>query len=127
MDQNTIEFLVAEWDEVYKKGQLSLWMLLAIYEGEKHTAQIADFMKQATDGSFEVREQSLYRALRRFNNMGLVQVTTRGTTKKGPSLKYYKLTDGGEEVLRRFIAMNVRPLFNPNIVKIFKKMEKKHE
>jgi PadR family transcriptional regulator len=75
MDNKLIDSLVADWDEVSKRGQLTLWILLAISDSKKYSAQITDFMKDATNGNFEVKEQSLYRALRRFNAMGLVKIT----------------------------------------------------
>ena len=48
MSSRTVDGLVADWDEVYKKGQLSLWVLLAVYDGKKYAAQISDFMSEAT-------------------------------------------------------------------------------
>ena len=38
MNEETIDILVADWDDVYKKGQLSLWILLAIADGKKYAA-----------------------------------------------------------------------------------------
>lgn len=118
MDEDYIEQLVAEWDDVYKKGQLSLWILLAVADGRKYSAQITDFMMSATDESFEIKEQSLYRALRRFEGMKLMSVTKEDSPNSGTQRKYYQLTEMGEEVLRRFIAIHISPLYEPKIVQL---------
>lgn len=120
MDEDHIDQLVAEWDDVYKKGQLSLWILLAIADGRKYAAQITEFMVNATDGSFDVKEQSLYRALRRFESMKLVRVTKENSPNSGVKRKYYELTDMGKEVLSRFIDIHITPLYKSDITKLIR-------
>lgn len=112
MDYKLINSLVEDWDDVYKKGQLTLWILLAVSDGKKYAAQITDFMKNATGGNFGVKEQSLYRALRRFDAMGLMHVTEEQSPSSGPKRKYYELTEQGEVVLGRFIKLHIAPLFD---------------
>lgn len=125
MDYELIDSLVADWDDAYKKGQLTLWILLAVLDGKKYAAQITEFMKKATDGNFEVKEQSLYRALRRFDSMGLVQVTEEQSPSSGPKRKYYELTPPGEVVLGRFVKLQVAPLLEKNISKLLLKAQSK--
>lgn len=125
MSDRSINGLVADWDEVYKKGQLTLWVLLAIYEGKKYAAQISEFMFDATNGEFEVKEQSLYRALRRFHDMGLVQITLEESPNSGPKRKYYQLTETGVVVVGRFVTLNVAPLLRPNIIKLLQSVQTK--
>lgn len=112
MDRNVINELVGDWDDVYKKGQLSLWVLLSISEHERYAQEITDYMYHASNGAFEVKEQSLYRALRRFKTMGLVQIHERESPSSGPKRKYYSLTPSGEVVLGRFVALHILPLLN---------------
>lgn len=125
MNEELINALVDDWDEVYKKGQLSLWILIAISDGKKYAAQITDFMSEATDGAFEVKEQSLYRALRRFSSMGLVAVTEEQSPNSGPKRKYYYLTELGEVVLGRFISLNIAPLLQPRISNLLQTAQSK--
>lgn len=125
MDDSIINTLVADWDEVYKKGQLSLWILLAIYDGKKYAAQINQFMMDATNGSFSVKEQSLYRALRRFSRMGLIHITEERPTRSGPRRKYYEITADGEIVLGRFVDLNIAPLLQSNITKLLQELQAK--
>lgn len=124
MNEDVINGLVDDWDDVYKKGQLGLWILLAVYEGRKYTAEITDFMESASHGHFTVKEQSLYRALRRFNDMGLVHVTEEQSPNSGPKRKYYELTELGKAVLGRFTAMNIMPLLQPKISTIITNVAK---
>jgi DNA-binding PadR family transcriptional regulator len=125
MSSQSVDGLVADWDEVYKKGQLSLWVLLAVYDGKKYAAQISEFMSEATHGEFEVKEQSLYRALRRFNDMGLVQITLEESPNSGPKRKYYQLTVVGEAVVGRFVTLNIAPLLQPHIIKLLHSVQMK--
>ena len=125
MSSRSVDGLVADWDEVYKKGQLSLWVLLAVYDGKKYAAQISDFMSEATNGEFEVKEQSLYRALRRFDDMGLVRITLEESPSSGPKRKYYQLTQTGEVVVGRFVTLNIAPLLQPHIIKLLQSVQAK--
>jgi len=125
MNTNVIEGLVADWDDVYKKGQLTFWILLSIYDGKKYAAQINEFMYAATDGAFEVKEQSLYRALRRFSSMDLVHITEEESPSSGPKRKYYQLTQTGEKVLGTFVNLHMKPLLSPNITRLIHELEMK--
>lgn len=127
MNKQYVDELVAEWDEVYKKGQLSLWTLLGVYDGKKYAAQIADFMYQATNGTFEVQEQSLYRALRRFKGMGMVRVTEEDSPNGGPRRKFYELTDVGKTVLAAFIDLHITPLTNPTMISLLERARQEGE
>ncbi|MDQ5932526.1 MAG: PadR family transcriptional regulator [Candidatus Saccharimonadales bacterium] len=122
MDENHVDALVNEWDEVYKKGQLSLWVLLSIFDQKKYAAEISDYMYDVTGGTFEVKEQSLYRALRRFKGMGMVSVSEEDSPNGGPKRKFYELTPTGREVLVRFVRLHISPLMNPAVFHIITSM-----
>lgn len=124
MNEDRINVLVAEWDDVYKKGQLSLWVLMAIFDGKKYAAQISEFMYTATGGTFEVKEQSLYRALRRFHSMKLVTTSMQESPSGGPKRKYYELTSDGKEVLRRFVVLDIAPLLKPQVIQLLNNIQK---
>lgn len=124
MDEDVINGLVADWDDVYKKGQLGFWILLSIYDGRKYTAEIIDFMNTATSGHFEVKEQSLYRALRRFHSMQLVDITEQPSPNSGPMRKYYELSSLGRIVLGRFITLHIMPLTQPSVNKLITRAAK---
>jgi len=115
MDNDYVDELVYEWDEVYKKGQLSLWVLLSLYDGKKYAAEIAEFMNRVTNGTFEVQEQSLYRALRRFKGMRMVSVSEEDSPNGGPKRKFYELTQIGKAVLAQFVELHITPLTKHDI------------
>jgi PadR family transcriptional regulator PadR len=125
MDNDYVDELVYEWDEVYKKGQLSLWVLLSLYDGKKYAAEIAEFMTRVTNGTFEVQEQSLYRALRRFKGMRMISVSEEDSPNGGQKRKFYELTDIGEAVLAQFVDLHIRPLTKPDMVVLLSKIQKK--
>lgn len=125
MNTELIDALVAEWDDVYKKGQLSLWVLLAVADGKKYAAEITDFMSHTTNGTFEVKEQSLYRALRRFTHMNLVSITEEESPNSGPKRKYYSLTPEGKMVLGQFISLHITPLLSPPIQMLLQRSAQK--
>ena len=100
---------------MYKKGQLTLWVLIAILDGKKYAQEIAVFMADVTNGVFSVTDQSLYRALRRFKNAGLVTVSREPSPDGGPDRKYYQLTADGKKVLSGFVALHIKPLQSSSI------------
>lgn len=125
MNDHRIEQLVADWDEVFKKGQLTFWVLLAIAKRPQYASEIALFITQATNGHLTVTEQSLYRALRRFRSMGLVEVTKHPSPHGGPERKYYSLTQGGTQTLQRFAARNIQPFFAPAVQQYINRISKR--
>lgn len=124
VDDQYINRLVAEWDDVYKKGQLSLWILLALYDGRKYSQEMTQYMYTATNGTFNVKEQSLYRALRRFEAMKMVTVTKETSPNGGPPRKYFDLSDTGREVLAQFVAIHIEPLRKAPIAKLLESLRR---
>lgn len=104
------EKLLAGWEDVHKKGQLTLWVLLALKDGQKHMGEIKQFILEATNGSLQVDDKSLYRALRRYADVELTRYETLPGD-RGPSLKAYALTPTGEKVLDAFVRRNISTVF----------------
>lgn len=104
--------LLQGWEDVFKKGQLTLWILLALHNGAKDMAQIRDYMAGSTDGQVSADDVSLYRALRRYYDNEIVDYTA--APGKGPDRKVYSLTPIGHELLRSFVQRNiVNTLYKP--------------
>jgi len=109
--------LLEGWEDVYRKSQLSLLILLSLKDGAKYTAQINNFMSDVSNGLQKTDEQSVYRTLRRFTRAQIVtyeEVTGKG----GPKRKLYSLTQTGNEVLQRFLERNVIGFFYKPQVRI---------
>lgn len=105
------------WEEVYKKGQLTLWILLSLKHQPKHMTAIKKFITRATNNSLSADDQSMYRALRRFAEMELITYREIPSTRHGPDLKVYSLTATGARVLNTFIKKNVTAIFYKKKIK----------
>lgn len=111
--------LLDGWEDVFKKGQLTLWIMLALKDGPKHMSEIKAFIGQATNGTLSADDQSMYRALRRYYDVEMVDFKTEAG-KNGPDLKVYSLTAIGRQVLDSFIARNITSVFfKPSLKELF--------
>ena len=79
MRDNTfaIDELLNAWEETYKKGQLTFWIFLALKESNKCVEDIKAFVEKASKQSMSCEEQSLYRTLRKFQNLAIVAYENR--------------------------------------------------
>ena len=109
--------LLTTWEDTYKKGQLTLWIFLALKDGPKYVNEIRDFIEEYSEGTISCEEQSLYRALRKFNHLKIVGFSS-GKGNKGPDRKYYELTDIGIEILAAFISRNIKLFFNKKLIEL---------
>ena len=109
--------LLSAWEETYKKGQLTFWIFLALRESPKYVSEIRGFIENSTRGVITCEEQSLYRSLRKFYDLEMVDFDT-GKGNKGPDRKYYSLTALGEELLAEFIERNINLLYYDELKKL---------
>ncbi len=116
MDKYT-EKLLTGWEETYKKGQLTFWLLLAIREEKKYLDEIVEFVTTASHGSITCEEQSVYRAFRKFYDAEIVDFEYREGN-KGPDRKYYFLTLIGKELLEQFIQRNILIFYNTDLERL---------
>ncbi len=109
--------LLTTWEETYKKGQLTLWIFLALKDGTKYINEIRSFITEYSDNSIRCEEQSLYRALRKFSHLKIVE-SVEGKGNKGPSRKYYNLSELGLQLLNEFTERNIKLFFNQKLKKL---------
>ena len=112
--------LLEAWEETYKKGQLSFWLFLSLKEGDKYMDEIRTFITDSTKGTLTCEEQSLYRTLRKYRELGMVDFRT-GPGVGGPERKYYFLTQLGKDLFRLFISRNIKLFYEPRIQKLILK------
>ena len=98
--------LLAGWEDTYNKGQLSLWILLALKHGQKYMSQIKEFILESTSKLVDPDDKSVYRALRRFRDSELIDYNLLPSP-SGPDLKSYFLTPAGINVLNAFLGRNI--------------------
>jgi PadR family transcriptional regulator PadR len=111
--------LLVIWEDTYKKGQLTFWLFLALKHGEKYVEEIQNFIQEFSDKTISYDEQSLYRSLRKFQHLEIVEFTLKPGN-SGPERKYYRLTTSGMDLFKKFIERNIFLLNTPNIIKILK-------
>ena len=114
---NLVEELLSAWEETYKKGQLTLWIFLALKDGKKYVDEIKLCIEIESKHTMQCEEQSLYRNLRKLHHIGAVDFES-GKGHKGPERKYYYLTALGKDLLTKFVERNIQLFFSPNIAKL---------
>lgn len=111
---NQISELLSAWEDTYKKGQLTLWIFLSLKDGNKYVDEIKSFVEEQSNQTMTCESQSLYRNLRKYQQIGVVDFET-GEGNKGPERKYYFLTTLGKELLNQFVSRNINLFFNQKI------------
>jgi DNA-binding PadR family transcriptional regulator len=119
---NQLSELLSAWEETYKKGQLTLWIFLSLKDGKKYVDEIKAFVEDQSMNTMTCESQSLYRNLRKFQHVGVVDFES-GVGNKGPERKYYFLTELGQELLDNFIERNISLFFNNRIKNLINKEE----
>lgn len=119
MTKDLLPDLLSAWEETYKKGQLTLWIFLALKDGQKYVDEIKAFIETKSKNTITCEEQSLYRNLRKYEHIGVVSFTLKKGN-KGPDRKYYFLTEMGVELLEKFIDRNIKLFFSAEINKLLK-------
>jgi DNA-binding PadR family transcriptional regulator len=111
------EFLDA-WEEIYKRGHLTFWVLLALSDKPLDAPKIHSTINTFSANNFYVTEQSLYRALRRFHGVGLIEISKKSDKRS----KLYILTQTGRNVLKGFVERNIAPLYSLTLQKVIKEV-----
>jgi DNA-binding PadR family transcriptional regulator len=98
--------LLQIWESNYKKGLLSFWILLVLHEQPCYARELGRLIEGASGGSVTADDNSLYRALNRFERLDLVRGESRPSS-LGPDRRYYQLTAKGVRLLRQFTERNI--------------------
>jgi PadR family transcriptional regulator PadR len=120
MDQTTLDALLAQWEENYKKGLLSFWLLLLLDQRKAYPYEIKAAITAMSHATINADENSIYRSLNRLADSGVVdsQVVPSGT---GPNRRYFFLTSLGHELLTRFITRNILVYAQPDVAELIQK------
>jgi PadR family transcriptional regulator PadR len=114
VDEQMLLILLDQWEATYKKGLLTFWLLLLLHQRPMYAFEMGQGLTQASQGIITADGKSLYRALRRFERIGLVDSAWQ-PSEVGPRRRYYHLTGLGIELLRRFVQRNLLIFQNPSI------------
>jgi PadR family transcriptional regulator PadR len=121
MDNNTLDTLLLQWEETYKKGLLSFWLMLLLSGGKAYPYEIKDAILELSRNSISADENSIYRALNRLAVSGLL-TSELLPSDTGPSRRYFSLTDRGWDLLRQFISRNILVFQDPAVAGAIKKV-----
>ena len=111
---NMVDQLLANWEIVYKKGLLSFWILLLLHERSAYPYEMSAAIKEVSQGTISADENSMYRALKRFEALGIVKSEFKKST-VGPKRRYYNLTETGASLLAKFIQRNILIFETPTV------------
>lgn len=119
-----LDRLLENWESVYKKGLLTFWLLLLLDEKPRYPYEMSAEVMRASQGTLGADDNSIYRAVSRFEEMGLV-ASEVGASSLGPPRKYYHLTDDGRALLRRFIERNILIFQHPEVAERIRRILEK--
>ncbi|MEO7841041.1 MAG: PadR family transcriptional regulator [Anaerolineales bacterium] len=114
MTNNDISDLLNKWEEAYKKGLLSFWILLLLYERSSYPYEMSAEVAKISQGTISVDDNSIYRALNRFEAAGIVKSELQQSS-TGPQRRYYSLTNTGKTLLTEFIQRNIQVFETPSV------------
>jgi PadR family transcriptional regulator, regulatory protein PadR len=106
--------LLNKWEETYKKGLLSFWILLLLYERPSYPYEMSAEVAKISQGTISVDDNSIYRALNRFESVGIVKSELQQSN-TGPQRRYYRLTARGQALLTEFIQRNIQVFETPYV------------
>jgi len=114
MASDDIGDLLNKWEETYKKGLLSFWILLLLYERPSYPYEMSAEVSKISQDTISVDDNSIYRALNRFESVGIVRSELQQSS-TGPQRRYYSLTDTGKALLTQFIQRNIQVFETPAV------------
>ena len=118
-NKDKFDGLLEAWEETYKKGQLTLWIFLALRDDPKYVGDILEFIDTNSASAMRCEEQSLYRNLRKFHYLGVVDFENVAGS-RGPERKRYFLTPLGNQLFEIFVRRNMLVFFKPSIHQLIK-------
>ncbi|MHB0967736.1 MAG: PadR family transcriptional regulator [Bellilinea sp.] len=120
MTHNDIDYLLSQWEETYKKGLLTFWLLLLLDQRKAYPYEMKNAIIDLSQNTISADENSIYRALNRLAQYGIVESEMR-LSETGPNRRYFSLTDDGKELLVRFITRNIQIFQHPVVAELIQK------
>ncbi len=119
--QGTPSKVLLQWEEVYKRGLVTFWMLLLLSQREMYAYEMRAAIVDISQRTIDMDDNSIYRALRRFSESGLVRSNVR-SSETGPSRRYFTLTQAGQVLLASFIERNLLVFQSPAVIELTKRI-----
>lgn len=93
-----------EWTAELKKGSVQLCLLALLAKKDKYGFQILHELREKSKGFFDLKEGTLYPALRRLEERGFVESRWE-EPESGMPRKYYRITARGRRALAEALAV----------------------
>jgi DNA-binding PadR family transcriptional regulator len=90
------------WKQVFMKSMSTFWILFSLKFKPRKVEEMEEFMASYSQQNFQIDRMSLYRALRKLYESGLVTYEYKHNP-SGPNWKVYSLTNRGKNLLQEFI------------------------
>jgi DNA-binding PadR family transcriptional regulator len=103
--ENVINNMLGEW----KRSMLTFWTLSLVMIHPRYGLEIKKEIETSTQGKMKLGVSTIYQLLRRLETRELVDSYWEHTT-QGPPRAYYRITNTGREVIRRYVD----EVFMPN-------------
>jgi DNA-binding PadR family transcriptional regulator len=103
--------ILSGWEEIYKRGLLTMWLLLAVRDQPRYPAEIAGFINTMTRNTVTADQRSIYRAMRRLHDLELVETSDQPGRRTGAERRYYRTTQTGHRILEAFLDRHVRGIY----------------
>jgi len=87
-----------EWVAELKRGSIQLCLLSLLSRGRKYGLQIINELRELSNGFFDLKEGTLYPALRRMEEKGYLK-SEWVERESGIPRRYYKITEKGKSML----------------------------
>ncbi len=110
-----------QWEEVYKRGLLTFWILLLLDRREMYAYEMRASIADASQHTIDVDDNSIYRALKRFAEAGFVSSSTRAS-ESGPDRRYFTLTPAGRALLAAFVERNLLIFQSPALAESLRRV-----
>lgn len=105
------------WKQVFMKSMSTFWILFSLKSKPRKVEEMGDFMVIYSQKNFQIDRMSLYRALRKLYESGLVTYEDQHNP-SGPNWKIYSLTTRGANLLAEFVEKCIKDsLLNPLVLK----------
>jgi len=85
---------------VLLQGTLDVLILRALSDGPEHGYAISRWVRERTEGTLQIEDAPLYKALRRLEDAGCVSADW-GVSESNRRARFYRLTTAGRARLRR--------------------------
>jgi len=120
MVKNIENQFLGDWEDVFKQGLLTFWVLTALQDAKLSATEVGNEVAKLTRETYKPAEQTLYRVLRKYRDLNLVEFSEIMNS-NGPKKKLYSLTDYGERMLTEFAQRNIELFQIDKIKKIIDK------